>query len=384
MSHESQSNPSEVKTKATRSGEKFRSEHGIAAIKDGIKATSGHAENAPIQRKPKWLRAQIPGGQRFEAVKANVRSHKLSTVCEESHCPNMGECWSNGTATIMVMGSVCTRACRFCAVDTGNPKGWLDKDEPANTAESVELMGLRYIVLTSVDRDDLDDGGAAHYAACVSSIKARTPEVKVEALTPDFNGVEEHVALVVDSGLDVFAQNVETVERLTHVVRDPRAGYKQTLDVLAFAKRHNPDVLVKTSLMVGIGETDEEIYQTMDELRAIGVDILTLGQYLRPTKNHLPVDRYVTPEQFNHFRDVGLEKGFMEVASGPMVRSSRNSSFAGRAPARKSTASCVLSSTVKFPVMMPDPPGICDRITGAEITSSSSTMAKGAPMFCAV
>ena len=328
MGHESGSGQSISQTthsgasKATRSGEKFVSEHGFNAIKDGIKSTSGNAEKAPIGRKPKWLRAQIPGGQRFEAVKANVRSNKLSTVCEESHCPNMGECWANGTATIMVMGSVCTRACRFCAVDTGNPKGWLDTDEPANTAESVELMGLRYIVLTSVDRDDLDDGGAAHYAACVSSIKQRTPEVKVEALTPDFNGVEEHVALVVDSGLDVFAQNVETVERLTHEVRDPRAGYQQTLDVLAFAKRHNPNVLVKTSLMVGIGETDDEIYQTMDDLRAIGVDILTLGQYLRPTKNHLPVDRYVTPEQFNHFRDVGLEKGFMEVASGPMVRSS--------------------------------------------------------------
>lgn len=330
MSHNSQSDQpetndhsaSESVQQPTRSGEKFRSDHGIAAIKDGIKATSGHAESAPVQRKPKWLRAKIPGGQRFEAVKANVRSNKLSTVCEESHCPNMGECWDNGTATIMVMGSVCTRACRFCAVDTGNPKGWLDKDEPANTAESVELMGLRYIVLTSVDRDDLDDGGAAHYAACISSIKARTPEVKVEALTPDFDGVEEHVALVVDSGLDVFAQNVETVKRLTHEVRDPRAGYQQTLDVLAFAKRHNPEVLVKTSLMVGIGETDEEIYQTMDDLREIGVDILTLGQYLRPTKNHLPIDRYVTPEQFNQYRDIGLEKGFMEVASGPMVRSS--------------------------------------------------------------
>ena len=169
----------------TRSGEKFVSEHGFNAIKDGIKATSGHAENAPVGRKPSWLRAKIPGGQRFEAVKSNVRAHKLSTVCEESHCPNMGECWANGTATIMVMGSVCTRACRFCAVDTGNPKGWLDQDEPANTAESVELMGLRYIVLTSVDRDDLDDGGAAHYAACVSAIKTRTPDVKVEALTPD-------------------------------------------------------------------------------------------------------------------------------------------------------------------------------------------------------
>ncbi|ASP40777.1 lipoyl synthase [Bacterioplanes sanyensis] len=304
-----------------RSGSKFQSEHGFSAIKDGIKARKD-SEEMPVGRKPKWLRAKIPGGQRFEEVKANVREHRLSTVCEESHCPNMGECWNNGTATIMVMGSVCTRACKFCAVDTGNPNGWLDKDEPANVAESVELMGLRYIVLTSVDRDDLDDGGAAHYAACVNAIKQRTPNVKVEALTPDFDGIEAHVAKVVDSGLDVFAQNVETVKRLTHVVRDPRAGYEQTLNVLAFAKRHNPNVLVKTSLMVGIGETDEEIYQTMDELRAIGVDILTLGQYLRPTKNHLPVDRYVTPEQFNHYRDVGLEKGFMEVASGPMVRSS--------------------------------------------------------------
>ena len=325
MSKAPESNPSpspQPANKPTLSGEKFRGDHGITAIKDGIKATSGHAETTPIGRKPKWLRAKIPSGQRFEAVKANVRDHKLSTVCEESHCPNLGECWANGTATIMVMGSVCTRACRFCAVDTGNPNGWLDHEEPANTAESVELMGLRYIVLTSVDRDDLEDGGAAHYAACVSSIKQRTPQVKVEALTPDFDGMEEHVALVVDSGLDVFAQNVETVERLTHVVRDPRAGYEQTLNVLEFAKQHNPNVLTKTSLMVGIGETDEEIYHTMDELRARGVDILTLGQYLRPTKNHLPIDRYVTPEQFNHYRDVGLEKGFMEVASGPMVRSS--------------------------------------------------------------
>ncbi|EAT12638.1 lipoyl synthase [Bermanella marisrubri] len=305
-----------------RSGSKFKSEQGFSAIKDGIKSGSGHAENAPILRKPKWLRAKIPSGQRFEAVKSNVREHRLSTVCEESHCPNIGECWNNGTATIMVMGSVCTRACRFCAVDTGNPKGWLDREEPANVAESVELMGLRYIVLTSVDRDDLEDGGAQHYADCVKSIKQRTPDVKVEALTPDFDGIEEHVAKVVDSGLDVFAQNVETVKRLTHDVRDPRAGYEQTIEVLRFAKQHNPEVLTKTSIMVGLGETDEEIYEAMDDLRAANVDILTLGQYLRPTRNHLPIDRYVTPEQFNRYREIGLEKGFMEVASGAMVRSS--------------------------------------------------------------
>ncbi len=264
----------------------------------------------------------MPAGERFEAVNNNVRDHNLSTVCQESHCPNIGECWNNGTATIMVMGSVCTRACKFCAVDTGNPKGWLDLDEPGNTARSVELMGLRYVVLTSVDRDDLPDGGAAHYAACVSSIKNRTPEVVVEALTPDFNAVMPNVELVVDSGLDVFAQNVETVKRLTRKVRDPRAGYEKTLNVLAHAKSHRPDVLTKTSLMLGLGETDEEILQTMDDLLAIGVDILTLGQYLRPTPNHLPVDRYVPPEEFNRFRDIGLEKGFMEVPSGPMVRSS--------------------------------------------------------------
>lgn len=304
------------------SGTRFRSEQGFSAIKDGVKRSASTETQQPSQRKPKWLRARIPAGGRFEAVKQNVHEHRLSTVCEESHCPNMGECWNNGTATIMVMGSVCTRACRFCAVDTGNPGGWLDRDEPGHVAESVELMGLRYIVLTSVDRDDLPDGGAAHYAACVSAIKARTPDVAVEALTPDFSGDLEAVAIVVDSGLEVFAQNVETVERLTHPVRDPRAGYQQTLDVLAFAKRHRADVLTKTSLMLGLGETETEILKTMDDLRATGVDILTLGQYLQPTRNHLPVVEYVTPEMFNRYRELGLEKGFMEVAAGPLVRSS--------------------------------------------------------------
>ncbi|QSP96234.1 lipoyl synthase [Marinobacter salinisoli] len=305
------------------SGSKFRSEHGFSAIKDGVKRSSGDtSENRPLERKPKWLRARMPGGERYEAVRRNVQDHRLSTVCQESHCPNIGECWTAGTATIMVMGSVCTRACKFCAVDTGNPKGWLDPEEPDNTAKSVELMGLRYIVLTSVDRDDLPDGGASHYAACVSAIKQRTPEVAVEALTPDFDAVMADVEKVVDSGLDVFAQNVETVERLTRRVRDPRAGYQKTLSVLKHAKEHRPDVLTKTSLMLGLGETEEEILQTMDDLRAIGVDILTLGQYLRPTPNHLPVERYVPPEEFNRYREIGLEKGFMEVPSGPMVRSS--------------------------------------------------------------
>ena len=251
-----------------------------------------------------------------------VREHRLSTVCEEARCPNIGECWNAGTATLMLMGAVCTRACRFCAVDTGNPRGWLDEEEPANAARTVELMGLGYVVLTSVNRDDLDDGGAAHFAACVRAIKLASPRTAVEALTPDFQGVLADVETVVDSGLDVFAQNVETVKRLTHPVRDPRAGYEQTLAVLAHAKRHRPAVLTKTSLMLGLGETDAEIVQTLADLRAIGCDILTLGQYLRPTVNHLAVERYVTPEEFEGYRARAIAMGFLECVAGPMVRSS--------------------------------------------------------------
>jgi len=307
---------------APASGEKFTTEHGFKAIKDGVKSRAGHAAEQSLGRKPKWLRAKIPAGAGYEDVHAIVRRHKLSTVCEESHCPNLGECWDHGTATIMLMGSVCTRACRFCAVDTGNPKGWLDPEEPRNTALSVQLMKLRYVVLTSVDRDDLPDGGAAHYAACIRAIKSLTPHTGVEALTPDFNGDLRAVDQVIDSGIDVFAQNVETVARLTQSVRDPRAGYQQTLDVLKHAAGHDNGLLTKTSLMLGLGESESELLQSMDDLREIGVDILTLGQYLRPTQNHLPIARWVTPDEFKHYRELGLEKGFIEVASGPMVRSS--------------------------------------------------------------
>lgn len=301
------------------SGRKYRTPEGHSAIRNGQKA---RRERAPVERKPDWLRVRIPTGGRFSEVREIVRAHGLATVCEESHCPNMGECWNHGTATIMLMGSVCTRACRFCAVDTGNPQGWLDADEPRSVAESVRLMGLRYVVLTSVDRDDLADGGAAHYAACVRAIKDSSPDTAVEALTPDFRGRTADVETVVDSGLQVFAQNLETVERLTHQVRDRRAGYRQTLEVLAHARRHRPEVLTKTSLIVGLGETDDEIRTAMDDLRAHDVNVLTLGQYLRPTVNHLPVDRWVTPEQFETYRQWGLERGFLEVASGPLVRSS--------------------------------------------------------------
>lgn len=303
------------------SGQKYQTDEGFAAIKNGVK----HRRNAePIVhgQKPKWLRAKMPSGSGYSSTRDIVHTHRLSTVCEESMCPNIGECWNAGTATIMVLGSVCTRACRFCAVDTGNPKGWLDHEEPLNTGKAVKLMGLTYVVITSVDRDDLEDGGAAHYAACVREIKRLNPGTAVEALTPDFNGNKKHVELVVDSGIAVFAQNVETVKRLTHPVRDPRAGYEQTIDVLRHAKQHRPAVLTKTSLMLGLGEEDDEILQTMQDLRAANVDIVTLGQYLRPTLNHLVVERYVTPAEFDAYREKGLEMGFLEVVSGPMVRSS--------------------------------------------------------------
>lgn len=301
------------------SGEKFVNARGIPAIKDGIKAAAETAERA---RKPEWLRVRLRGGATYDNVQSIVREHNLATVCEEAKCPNMSECWTSGTATIMLMGDVCTRACRFCSVNTGNPQGWLDPDEPANTARSVALMGLKYVVLTSVNRDDLDDGGAGHYAACVRRVKQDNPQTAVEALTPDFLGNLDDVETVLDSGIEVFAQNVETVERLTHPVRDPRAGYQQTLDVLAHAKAYRPDVLTKTSLMLGLGESEDELLACMDDLRAANVDIVTFGQYLQPTLNHLPIERYVSPQEFEQYREWGLQKGFMEVVSGVFVRSS--------------------------------------------------------------
>ena len=301
------------------SGEKFVNDRGITAIKDGIKSTSSPGERL---RKPDWLRIKVQGGKTFERINSIVREHRLATVCEEAKCPNMSECWSSGTATIMLLGDVCTRACRFCAVNTGNPQGWLDPDEPLNTARSVQLMNLKYVVLTSVNRDDLADGGAGQYAACVRKVKEENPETAVEALTPDFLGVLADVETVVDSGIEVFAQNVDTVKRLTHPVRDPRATYKQTLEVLAHAKRYRSDVLTKSSEMLGLRETEEEILQCMDDLRDAGVDIVTFGQYLQPTANHFPIDRYVSPDEFEKYRQWGLEKGFLEVVSGVFVRSS--------------------------------------------------------------
>jgi lipoic acid synthetase len=302
-------------------GSKFTSPQGTRAVKDGIRP-SALSRVPDAARKPPWLRVKLPAGAKYEEIRDIVRTHKLSTVCMESHCPNIAECWGRGTATLMLMGSVCTRACKFCSVATGNPHGWLDPMEPANVADAVALMNLKYVVLTSVDRDDLPDGGAGHYAACIRAIHARTPETAVEALTPDFAGRHECVAKVLEAGLATYAQNIETVERLTHPVRDARAGYRQTLDVLKFAKSHAPETITKTSIMLGLGETDAELERTLADIRAADVDVVTMGQYMRPTHNHLPVERFVTPEQFQQYRELALGMGFLEVVSGPLVRSS--------------------------------------------------------------
>lgn len=293
---------------------------GIKAIKNGQKFNK--FSNIPSPKKPNWLKVRAEHNPIFHKVKEQVKSKQLNTVCEEAHCPNIGECWSAGTATFMLMGSVCTRACKFCSVDTGNPNGWLDKDEPLNIAKAVLSMNLKYVVLTSVNRDDLLDGGAKHFADTVQLIKELNPKTAVEALTPDFKGLFSSIDTLVNCGLEVFAQNIETVKRLTHEVRDIRAGYDQTLNVLSESKRINPKVLTKTSIILGLGETNTEIEQTMDDLIESKVDILTIGQYLRPTINHFPVKKWVTPNEFEKYREIGLKKGFLEVVSGPMVRSS--------------------------------------------------------------
>jgi len=299
---------------------KITNRDGIKAVKNGIKANQN--ANIPNQKKPAWIRVKSNSSSNFQHVKEQVQGKKLYTVCEEAMCPNLSECWSRGTATFMLMGGVCTRACKFCSVDTGNPKGWLDQYEPINTALAVKKMNLKYVVLTSVNRDDLDDGGAKHYADTVQLIKEHNPHTSVEALTPDFKGLKSSIETLVNCGIQVFAQNIETVKRLTHPVRDIRAGYQQTLDVLATSKAINSKVLTKSSIILGLGETRDEIIETMDDLLEANVDILTLGQYLRPTLNHLPVVRWIKPSEFNELRDIGIKKGFLEVVSGPMVRSS--------------------------------------------------------------
>ena len=295
-------------------------DNGTIAIRNGIKPNNN--KDILPTRKPDWLRLNHSFTPKFKEVKSIVKENHLNTVCEEAMCPNINECWSHGTATFMLLGDVCTRACKFCAVDTGNPRGRLDKKEPYKVAQSIKKMSLKYAVLTSVNRDDLADGGAKHYSNTIEAIKDARPKVMVEALTPDFEGKNKSISILLSSSLDVFAQNVETVERLTVRVRDPRAGYQKTLNVLEKAKKLSPEVLTKTSLMLGLGETTKEIQSTMVDAYSVGVEILTLGQYLRPTLNHLPVERYIPPEEFLHYKNMAKEIGFKEVASGPMVRSS--------------------------------------------------------------
>ncbi len=274
-------------------------------------------------KKPEWLRVRAPGGENYLKIKGMMRERRLATVCEEARCPNIGECWGGGTATIMVMGDTCTRGCRFCNVKTAKFPGALDPEEPTNVARSLADMSLDYVVVTTVDRDDLADQGADHFARILREVKNKNPRLRLEALAGDFQGREDLLQILLDSdGIDVFAHNVETVERLTPTVRDRRATYRQSLAVLANAKKLKPGLVTKTSLMLGLGETEEEVIQTMRDCFAVGVDILTFGQYLQPSARHLAVKEFVTPEQFKKYEELGLAMGFKYVPSGPLVRSS--------------------------------------------------------------
>ena len=279
-------------------------------------------ENSPARKKPDWLKVRSPVGENYFEIKALLRSLNLVTVCEEARCPNIGECWNGGTATFMLLGEVCTRGCRFCSVKTGNPRGKVDVDEPRKVGEAIAKMSLDYVVITSVDRDDLPDEGSGHFAETIRVIKANNPKLLIEVLTPDFKGNEEYIGKIVDAKPDVFAHNVETVERLQKRVRDPRANYWQSMNVLKFIKKRDPRRYTKTSLMLGLGETDEEVMQTLIDLRSVGCDVVTFGQYLQPTKLKLKVEEFVTPEKFKYWQKVAEDMGFLYVASGPLVRSS--------------------------------------------------------------
>lgn len=289
--------------------------------------------NSLAPRLPSHLKTEIPTGASFSAIKKDLRGLKLHTVCEEARCPNIGACWGgkkgqseeegrrSATATIMLMGDTCTRACRFCSIKTSKTPPPLDPHEPENTAEAISRWGVGYIVLTSVDRDDLADQGANHVASTIRKLKERAPHILVEALSPDFQGNKDLIRIVSQSGLDVFAHNIETTEACTPHVRDRRANYRQSLRVLEQAKADGVKV-TKTSMMLGVGETRDQMMQALKELREVDVDVVTFGQYMRPTKRHMKVDRYVDPAEFDEWRDIAMDMGFLYVASGPLVRSS--------------------------------------------------------------
>jgi lipoic acid synthetase len=272
--------------------------------------------------KPSWLRVRAPGGERYHEVRKTLRELGLNTVCEQARCPNVGTCWREGTATVMLLGARCTRRCRFCAVGPGKPAGVVDTEEPARVAEAVARLGLRYVVLTMVTRDDLGDGGASIVAETIRRLRALRPELLIEALVSDFGGRRAAVEAVVDAAPQVLAHNVEVVRAWTERVRDSRCSYTQSLAVLEWVKAAAPARPTKSSLMVGVGETDAEVLETLRDLRTVGVDLLTLGQYLRPTTGHLEVARFVAPAEFERYRQQALELGFSFVASGPLVRSS--------------------------------------------------------------
>jgi lipoic acid synthetase len=276
----------------------------------------------PQPPKPPWLKVRAPGGESYTHLKETFRRLDLHTVCEEARCPNVGECWGEGTATVMLLGDTCTRACRFCAVKTGQPRGAVDVREPEHVARALSSTPLHYVVMTMVDRDDLLDGGAGHVAKTVGRLKELRPDMVVETLLGDFGGHRDPVEVTVDGGPDVWAHNVEVVRRLQRAIRDVRCSYEQSLTVLRWAKDRRPSVLTKSSIMVGIGETDAEVLETMRDLRGAGVDVVTIGQYLRPTPKHAPVDRYVDPGQFDAWAEQGRAMGFAFVAAGPLVRSS--------------------------------------------------------------
>jgi lipoyl synthase len=272
-------------------------------------------------RKPVWLRVKAPSGENYTKVKQSLRSLDLHTVCEEARCPNISECWGTGTATIMIMGNICSRGCRFCAVNSGKP-ALLDTNEPERVANAIKEWGLRYVVITSVCRDDLKDGGAEHVAKTIKAIKVLCPKIIVESLIPDFRGNEDSIKKVIESKPAVISHNMETVNRLTPRVRDARASYEQSLLVLKKIKNIDSTIYTKSSIMLGLGENEQEIIQTIKNLRSVGVNMLTMGQYLQPNPKYLPVVEYITPEKFNWLRKIAEQMGFVYVASGPLVRSS--------------------------------------------------------------
>ncbi|MBM4344197.1 MAG: lipoyl synthase [Deltaproteobacteria bacterium] len=281
------------------------------------------AEQGKVRpRLPAWLRAPLPGGPRYSEIKTRLRDRNLHTVCEEAQCPNIGQCWNEGTATLMLLGDTCTRTCRFCAIKSHPRPAPPDPDEPAKAADQVALMGLDYVVLTSVNRDDLADGGAAQFARTVRAIQDRCPGTLIEVLTPDFQGDLAAVATVLDAAPDVFAHNVETVAPLTSRIRDRRASFDQSCRVLAAAKAHRPQVVTKSSVMLGLGETDAAVWDALRQLRTHAVDAVTIGQYLRPSPWHAEVVRFVEPSEFDAWHAAAMELGFRYCASGPLVRSS--------------------------------------------------------------